>query len=249
MYPLLELGPLRISSSGVLLLLGFWLSHWLFVRQARQSGGEQLADYADRSAFAALLGAALGGRVWFGLWNWELYAQTPSLWWALRINDLAWGGALLGGMLGAWLWCRAKKAPSLQLADLAVQSLPFGQALACVGLLLSGDAFGAPTQLAWGIDLFGTTRHPTQILMALAALATGLILRTLGKQTRPAGSLLSMYLALQSLSLLLIEALRGDSLIMAGGIRVNQILGLALLLGAFISLKTMAEPKAQPAAL
>ena len=42
--------------------------------------------------------------------------------------------------------------------------------LRILGLLLSGEAFGAPTSLPWGVPLFGAVRHPTQIYLALAAL-------------------------------------------------------------------------------
>jgi phosphatidylglycerol:prolipoprotein diacylglycerol transferase len=240
MYPLVEIGPLRLASGGLMLLLAGLVTHWLFVRAARARGGPALATQADHGFYAALLGAVVGGRLWFGVFNRELYQQTPSLWFALRLTDLAWPGALFGGALAGWLWCRWKGAPALALADSATLALPAGQAIASLGLLLSGEAFGAPTTLAWGIPLFGTLRHPTQVLFALAALISFGVLHGMARRAQRAGALLMAYLALQGLTMLLVEALRGDSLLLPGGIRAAQVVGLALLLVAIAGFRRIA---------
>ena len=111
-------------------------------------------------------------------------------------------------------------------------TLPAVQAIASVGLLLSGEAFGVPTSLPWGVPLFGAVRHPTQIYLALAALSSLLVLWRLSRRALPEGALAVVYLGLQGLMSLLIEALRADSLVLSGGIRSAQVFGLALLLYA-----------------
>jgi phosphatidylglycerol:prolipoprotein diacylglycerol transferase len=104
------------------------------------------------------------------------------------------------------------------------------QAIASVGLLLSGEAFGVPTILPWGVQLLGAVRHPTQIYLALAALGSLFVVWRLSRRQVPVGALWVSYLGLQGLTLLLIEALRADSLVLPGGIRAAQVFGLALLL-------------------
>lgn len=232
MYPIVQVGPLNLSSSGLLLVLAVLCASWLVGRVARARGGVPLARQADSCFFLVLLGAVLGARLWYGLFNWDLYGQTPSLFLALRVGDMAWPGALFGGAAAGYLWCKLRGYNTLALADNAPLVLPFPQVVASVGLLLSGEALGTPTTLPWGIDLFGTTRHPTQLYFALAALLSLIFLRRLARYSLPTGTLMAAYLGLHGLALLLIEALRADSLLLPGGIRAAQVFGLVLLLYA-----------------
>jgi len=231
-YPLIELGPLRLSSGGLLLLLSVLVAQWLLVRAARVRGGVALAEQAERCVYPALLGAVIGARLWYGVFNWNLYSQTPSLFMALRVGEFAWPGALLGGALAGTLWCRWRNVDLLALADCAALALPPAQVLASIGLLLSGEAFGLPTDLPWGLQRLGTTRHPTQLYLALAALLSFGLLRRMASRRPLRGALTAAYLGLQGMTLLLVEALRADSLLLPGGIRTAQVFGLGLLLYA-----------------
>jgi phosphatidylglycerol:prolipoprotein diacylglycerol transferase len=233
-YPLIELGPLRLSSGGLLLLLAVLLAQWLLVRAARVRGGATLADQAERCVYPALLGAVIGARLWYGAFNWSLYRQTPSLFVALRVGEFAWPGALLGGALAGVLWCRWRKVDLLELADCAALALPLAQALASIGLLLSGEAFGVLTDLPWGVSLFGATRHPTQLYLALAALLSAGVLWRVARHQPLRGTLTAAYLGLQGMTLLLVEALRADSLLLPAGVRAGQVFGLALVLLALL---------------
>ena len=242
MYPLIELGPLRLSSGGLLLLASVLVGQWLFVRAARARGNAALAEQAERCVYPALVGAAIGARLWYGAFNWSLYGQAPSLFVALRVGEFAWPGALLGGALLAALWCRWRKLGLLELADCAALALPAAQALASIGLLLSGEAFGVPTSLPWGIVLFGATRHPTQIYFALAALLSLGVLRRVASQRPLRGTLTATYLGLQGTTLLLVEALRADSLLLPAGVRASQVFGLALVLLAGVLARRSVVP-------
>ena len=230
MYPLIELGPLRLSSGGLLLLLAMLVMQSLLVRAARVRGNAILVEQAERCVYPALLGAAIGARLWYGVFNWSLYSQSPSLFVALRVGEFAWPGALLGGALAGALWCRWRKVDPLELADCAALALPPAQALASVGLLLSGEAFGVPTDLPWGIALFGATRHPTQLYLALAALLSFGLLRHMANRRPQRGALTAAYVGLQGMTLLLVEALRADALLLPAGVRAGQVFGLALVL-------------------
>jgi phosphatidylglycerol:prolipoprotein diacylglycerol transferase len=233
-YPLIELGPLRLSSGGLMVLLSTLVAQWLVVRAARARGNATLANQAERCFYPALVGAAVGARLWYGVFNWSLYRQTPSLFMALRVGEFAWPGALLGGALAGTLWCQRRSVDPLNLADCAALALPLAQALASVGMVLSGEAFGIPTGLLWGIPLFGTTRHPTQLYFALAALLSYGVVHFIARRRPRRGTLTAAYLGLQGMTLLVVEALRADSLLLPGGIRASQVVGLALILLALL---------------
>jgi phosphatidylglycerol:prolipoprotein diacylglycerol transferase len=247
MYPLVQLGPLNLSSGGLLLLAAIYVGGWLAERAARGRGGPALADQVSRLTLPALLGAAVGGRLWYGLLSWELYGANPGLFVAPRLSELAWPGALLGGTLAAWLWARLRRLDVAAVADAAALALPLAQAIACVGLLLSGEAFGVPADLSWAIPLFGADRHPTQLYLAAAALVVAAVLRALARRPLPPGALFAAYIGLQGLTLLLLEPLRADSLLLPLGVRSAQVAGLAALLGAMLWLRS-APPAPQSAA-
>jgi phosphatidylglycerol---prolipoprotein diacylglyceryl transferase len=230
MYPLVEIGSLRLSSSGLLLLVSIIVGGPLITHVAHARSGAQLAQQADRCFYPVMIGAALGARLWYGLFNLDLYSRNPGMFIALRVGDFAWPGALLGGLLVGYVWCRHNRFDDLKLADCAALTLPAVQLIASIGLLLSGEAFGVPTSLPWAVPLFGAMRHPTQIYLALAALSSLIAVWLLSRWPLPVGALFMSYLGLQGLTSLLVESLRGDSLVFPGGIRAAQVFGLALLL-------------------
>jgi phosphatidylglycerol:prolipoprotein diacylglycerol transferase len=233
-YPLIELGPLRLSSGGLVLLISVLLAQSLLVRAARARSSDELVERAERCFYPALLGSVVGARLWYGVLNWDLYRQAPELFIALRVGEFAWPGALLGGSLAGYLWCRWRRVEPLELADCAALALPPAQALASIGLLLSGEAFGEPTSLPWGIPLFGATRHPTQLYFALAALLSYSVIRVVARRRPLPGTLAAVYLCLQGMTLLLVEALRADSLLFPAGVRAGQVFGLVLVLLALL---------------
>lgn len=231
MYPLIELGPLRLSSGGLLLIAAAWLWGWLAERAALRRGGAALVADMAACSFPALIGAALGARLWYGLGNSDLYGARPSLFFALRISDLAWPGALVGAGLALVIWARRRGASLPALIDCAALALPLPLAIGWIGMLLSGEAFGMPATLPWAIPLFGADRHPTQLYAALAALLLIPVSAAAARRTvLPAGSVAALVLALHGLSILLIDAVRADAILLPGGVRSSQLFGLALLL-------------------
>lgn len=246
MYPLIQIGPFALSSGGLFLLLAAIVGGWLTARIAQSRGDARFVSHAESCYYAALLGAAIGGRLWYGLFHPELYGPHPGLYFAPRVEAFAWPGALLGGLATGWLWTRWRGAPFLPLADAIALALPISLIIGSIGLLLSGEAFGAPTSLPWAIDLFGATRHPTQIYLMLAALIMLIILRRLATQRLPDGTLLMALLGLQGITMLLIEAWRGDSLLLPGGIRAAQIAGLVLIVTALLWARRQPMTHAQP---
>lgn len=80
-------------------------------------GGAQLARQADSCFYPVLVGAVVGARLWYGLFNLDLYGRNPGLFLALRPSDFAWPGALLGGMLAGGVWCHRKGFDAFRLAD------------------------------------------------------------------------------------------------------------------------------------
>ena len=89
--------------------------------------------------------------------------------------------------------------------------------------------------MPWGIELWNATRHPTQIYELIASLLVcGLI--WFRKMDSLPGSDFLLFAALMAGTRLFLEAFRGDSTLVLGGIRLAQVIAwLVLAIALFAS--------------
>jgi prolipoprotein diacylglyceryltransferase len=95
--------------------------------------------------------------------------------------------------------------------------------------------------LPWALQLWGAERHPSQIYEIVAALLVFWIVSRLKLLTPFPGFLILTFLAVSAASRVFLEAFRGDSEIVFGGIRSMQLLGLFVLLLSLIGLHLRAK--------
>ena len=229
MLPVLQIGPLAVQASGLMLLLGLWLGLSLAERTAHLWGVSGSTLYS--LAFVMLIAGVAGARLAYLVRFPTAFASDPFSIVSLNPGLLdIWGGlaaALLVGLIygqrkGLALW------PTLDSLTpaLAVLSVAIG-----LSHLASGAAFGRTTELPWGIELWAARRHPSQIYETLVA---GLILAAFWPtrkiwREKPSGMYFLSFVASSALARLFLEAFRGDSLILAGGLRVVQIVAWIIL--------------------
>jgi phosphatidylglycerol:prolipoprotein diacylglycerol transferase len=101
--------------------------------------------------------------------------------------------------------------------------------------LASGAAFGEETNIPWAIEQWGALRHPTQGYEIIASVLTLALILIQKPSIRPGYEFL-FFVALTSTSQLIIEGFRGDSTLILGGLRAEQITAWVILLVAFIGL-------------
>lgn len=249
MLPIIQVGPLALQVPGLVLLVGLWLGLLLSERRARRVGDAPADLY--NLVFIGLIAGVIGSRL--------SYAITyPSAFTGNLLNLVSLNPGLLDPFAGALIGIGAimiymyrKSLPIWRTLDnltplFAVMAIALG-----VSNLASGNAFGKPTNIPWGIHLWGAVRHPTQVYAIISAtlilFALFFIDRTLwGKSS---GNLFLAFLSLTAASRLLIEAFRGDSILIANGIRLAQVIAwliLAACLGIYgwrISQQKLGEGK------
>lgn len=117
-------------------------------------------------------------------------------------------GALMGGVLGAWIGSRVHRIASFsRILDLIAPSLPLAHSIGRVANIINGDATGAVTSLPWAFIYtnpntygpLGVPTHPSPVYEIMWNLVVFVILYSLRGRLKPAGSLLVAYLALYSL--------------------------------------------------
>ncbi len=211
MHPIIfELGPIKLYSFGLMVVLGFIAGSYLSANLARKRGlpGEAFLDAAVVILFSSILGA----RLLFVLLNWETFSRDVSHIGAIWQGGMSFHGGAAAGIISGSLYMRWRRIPILAMADAAGPGLALGYAIGRVGCFLNGCCYGVPTDLPWGMPFregqVGLHYHPTQ----LYALGINLVLAALLARAylRPHrnGQILALYLGGYSVYRFAIEALR-----------------------------------------
>lgn len=224
MLPVLQIGPLAIQTPGLAMLLALWLGMALAEKHAPQHGLP--ANKLYNLVFIALMAGIIGARLVYVLQYPAAFLSSPLSLFSLNPGLLnVIGGVLVAGVVSV-AYAQRAKLPFWSTLDALTPAL----AVCMVGLgiahIASGTAFGASTLLPWGVILWGETRHPTQIYETLAA-ASILGLLWPGKvrlSIRLPGDTFLHFIALSAAARLLLEAWRGDSILLPGGLRLAQVI-------------------------
>ncbi|GMR10708.1 MAG: prolipoprotein diacylglyceryl transferase [Anaerolineae bacterium] len=239
MLPILQVGPLAIQFPGLLLLAGVWIGSWLIDREAPRH--KLPSGVLSNLVFIGLVVGLLGARLWYAARFASVYIENPTGLFSLNPSTLAPVEGALTGLVAMVVYGQRKQLPFWRTMDALALGLA---ALAiAVGLanIASGDAFGAPADVPWAIDLWGARRHPTQIYEVLLAVAVFFAIWRLRQKSLAPGILFLAWLSLAAASRLFLEAFRGDSVIVFDALRLPQLLGLAILLAAMAGIQLRAR--------
>jgi prolipoprotein diacylglyceryltransferase len=227
MFPVLQLGSFVLPVPALALLAGVLLATWLADRESTRLGLP--ADDVVYLILISLAAGVAGARLGYAVRFLSIYLADPSSVLSPNTATLAPEvGFLVGGIAALVYGTRRKLPPRPTLDALAPGVAVMGVALG-VAHLAGGDAFGAPARLPWSISLWGAYRHPSQVYEIVAALVILAIWRW-ARARRPAeGFNLLLVFALSAAAHIFLEAFRGDSALLAGGLRTAQVWGLIVL--------------------
>lgn len=244
MLPTIRLGPFLLQTPGLALLIGVWVGSWLAEREARRLKLDPTTLY--NLIFFALISGIVGARLAYAGRYLSAYLADPRSLFALNPNTLAPTDGLLIALIVAYIYGRWKKLPLQPTLDALAPGLAILMVAVGGAHILSGDAFGAPTELPWALYLWDEFRHPAQIYETLLALVIfGLVIRRpLGQPGRGLNFLLAV--ALSAGARIFLEAFRGDSIILPGGFRAAQLVSLVILLVCLWLLRTWGNPHVTP---
>ena len=234
MLPYLRLGPFLLPLASLSLLIGVWFGSWIAEKRALRIGIK--SDLISNLIFIGLIAGLIGARAAYAARFINAYISNPLSLFALTPETLSVPEGLMIGLFAAFLYGQRKKLGVRLALDALAPALAVFLVFQGLAHLLSGDAFGIPSDTLWSIYLWNEYRHPTQIYETLLAI---IILFIILKYPLKPGSGRSFWLviALSSASRLFIEAFRGDSTIWSG-FRVSQIIALIVLAASLWMLYT-----------
>jgi prolipoprotein diacylglyceryltransferase len=239
MFPILQIGPLALRLPGLFLLMGVWAGTTLIDREAPRH--KVSAAALNNLVFYGLVAAIVGARLVYALRYLSIYADDPLSLFSLNPSTLAFTEGILIALIVVLVVAQRQRLPLWPTLDALTLSLAAFAIFVGAAHLSSGDAFGAPTSVPWGVELWGATRHPTQVYeIALAMLVFMALWRLRRTPSFPGFQFLS-WLAMAAASRLFLEAFRGDSVITFGFLRAAQLLSLVVLAAAMAGLHLRAR--------
>jgi phosphatidylglycerol---prolipoprotein diacylglyceryl transferase len=226
MMPLVSLGPLRMSTAGLLTLaaLAVW---WWWGERRLIARDVKLPDWVFMLTIVATW---IGARIWA-----VIAADTPvTLMWeqltSLRILDFAWPGAVLGGWVALWWSARKLKSDWREWLTILAMPTVLAFALSAFGSFWSGADAGRSWNGPFAVEMLGTLRHPVQLYETVLYLVGFGWCWWAERQRIPGGWW--HFAAVISANVLLVAAFREQVMVLSGGIVLAQVIALLVLIVA-----------------
>jgi phosphatidylglycerol---prolipoprotein diacylglyceryl transferase len=153
MHPILfHLGPIPITTYGVLEMIGFAAAIYWSCLRARKCGADE--EIMINVGLLSLIVGMLGGRTFYVVHHWPLFMATDNPLLAI-VNISAGGFEFYGGFLAAvtatviYLWAKGK---SLRwYLDIICPTVMVGAGFGRIGCFFAGCCWGVTTSLPVGV--------------------------------------------------------------------------------------------------
>lgn len=243
MFPIINIGPLAIQAPGLILLAGIWLGLLLSEKYIERYNIP--SKIFNNLVFLYLISGLLGARLFYVIQYFDIFFKNPLSIISINPNlfDI-WGGVfcaffagfIYGSKNGLSLWRTLDALTPI----LAVLSIAIGMAE-----LATGSHFGFPTNLPWGVELWGQIRHPVQIYHIIGA-ASILFLLWPGRNYI-AGLLPGVYflffISISSAFYIFISGFRAESSLVIYGFRTEQIIAWMIMAACLYKIKLIESSK------
>lgn len=167
-------------------------------------------------AILGLIFGMLGAKLLFFITEIKDILEDPSILLSLSEGFVVYGG-IIGGIFGAYLYCRWKKLPVWKYFDIAAPSLALAQGFGRIGCFMAGCCYGRETSAWYGVTFEHSPfapNHvsliPTQLISSAADFLHFFLLLWITKKRKTEGIVVSFYLIFYSIGRFLIEMLRND---------------------------------------
>ena len=233
-FPKLNIGPFNICETitlfglnihfyGLIIGIGIVVAYFFAMKTCRKHDLSQ--DNITDILLYGLPSAIVCARLYYVLFELE---QFSSIWDVFKIwnGGIAIYGAVIGAVVSTYVYCKIKKINPFKAFDIGALGLLIGQIFGRWGNFVNAEAFGAPTNLPWGMQIQKISTeiafHPTFLYESLWNLGVFIILFLRRDKRAFDGELFFGYITLYGLGRFWIEGLRMDSLYL-GPVRISQL--------------------------
>lgn len=237
---LFEVFGLKIYGYGLMIAIGILAAMAIFTKRARVKGYDE--DSIFNMIIAAVICGIVGGKILYIVTEFKEIMKEPSI----IFKDFGSGfviyGAIMGGALAVYIYCKRKQWSMLEISDLIIPAVAIAQGFGRIGCFLAGCCYGAETTSPLsvvfpeeGLAPSGIHLHPTQLYSSVFDFLLGLFLLWYYKKNNKRGRTLSLYLILYSIGRFFVEFIRDDPRGTVGVLSTSQFIAIfTLLLGVVI---------------
>lgn len=236
---LFDIFGIKIKSYGLMIAIGIIVASSLLIKSGKKKKMDE--DSLLNLIIFTVIGGVLGGKLLFIITEIKDILKDPSI-----LLNFGYGfvvyGAIMGGALTIYLYCKRKKWNGLELIDMTVPGLALAQGFGRIGCFLAGCCYGAETTSSIGVVFpkgslapSGVHLHPTQIYSSIFDFILGFFLLYYAKKEREKGKVTGMYLMIYSIGRFIVEFFRNDPRGSVGSLSTSQFIAIfTLIIGIII---------------
>ena len=184
-------------------------------------------DHVLTIFIAVIPSAIIGARLYYVIFNWDMYQNNWAQIFNIRSGGLAIHGGLILAFLVTFIICKFTKERFLNVADLAVPGIALAQAIGRWGNFFNEEAHGPITDSPIAVIINGQKYVPTFLYESIWCLLLCLFLLWLTRRRKFDGQILYMYGMLYSVERFIVETYRTDSL-MIGDLKQAQVISIVI---------------------
>lgn len=237
---LIKIFGLNVYGYGLMIALGIIAAMAILNRRAKAKGYNE--DSILNMTILAVICGILGGKILYIITEFtDIVKETSKI--LLEFgNGFVIYGAIIGGAMGVYLYCKKKKWSFLEVFDMVIPGVAIAQGFGRIGCFLAGCCYGAETTSKLSVVFpedslapAGVHLHPTQIYSSIFDFLLGIFLIWYSRKTDKKGRIFSLYLIIYSIGRFLIEIIRNDPRGNVGSLTTSQFIAIfTLVLGIIL---------------
>lgn len=207
-----QIGPITAHWYGFMYALSFTIGYLYLLYDAPGKKLKLKTMEIDALITIIILGIVLGGRLGYVLfYNISFFIENPAKIISVWEGGMASHGALIGAVLGAFLYTRKKKLSFLKISDVLASIAPVGIILIRIGNFINAELYG---RIASQFCIYfptdpGNCRYPSQLFQAfLEGFVLLLILQYVVRKTKKTGLVTALFFILYGIFRIIVEFFR-----------------------------------------
>ena len=153
------------------ILLGWWFGKKIIKKRSKEvSYSFKSEDFEDLITYI-IISLIIGGRIGYVIfYNFEYYFSNPFKIIKVWEGGMSFHGALIGIVIGSYLFSLKKRIPVFFVLDIVACVSPIGIFLGRIANFINGELVGKISNLPWSVifpSIDNMSRHPSQLYEAL----------------------------------------------------------------------------------
>ena len=141
----IQIGNITIYYYSILILLGVIIGLYLALREANKNGIGR--SFISDLSFYVILFGIIGARIYYVVFNYSEYRNNFLDIFKIWNGGIAIYGAIIGGGIATYVYCKKKNKSFIKTIDTLVPSLIIAQAIGRWGNFFNQEAYGGKTTL------------------------------------------------------------------------------------------------------